>query len=311
MRRFERKDRRSTTSPWAAAGGTLAAGTVALLLLASTMASAGGVAAMSFPHASWAPSSDLEQTGCTRAAESNPSFSKINGVGHWQGYATAKTCPASLGPTGATSLAEAYGGLTVAVPLKLSSGAGGVNATWNLTVQAADAAVVTNAHCPASSYSYDYNLGYTWVNDSSTYRDCYAFAEVELFVSAYVYDATNGTEVASTNYWAGAYNISGQEVDTESGHVTYSNPSYWAYNYSSSYSYNASYGTNGSISGSYAPQFFINGTFVGSDKYQLVTTVEALAYCYLYGFHKAAAAAAFDGGPGRGDHLQLSTVTVW
>jgi len=240
----------------------------------------------------------------------NPTWAKSTGIGHWKGYVMAKGCPAAVGSS-SSSYAETEGALTIGVPLHLATGAGGVNATWNFKVQASDAATISSASCPVTTVTFNYNYNYTWLNGTTSYSDCIATASVSLESYSYVYDMTNGTYFAPSNYWSGVSNTSGWETYTDSYSYNYSNSTYWAYNTSGNYSLSYSYGPSGSISGTYTPTEFINGTFNSADKYQLVTEVYAYAYADVYGYHHAAAMAHFNGGPSSGDHLRLSKVKVW
>jgi hypothetical protein len=276
----------------------------------SAVAAAGVASPGLFRGAVWSPSDFKDLEGCATITGALPHWSKLTGDGKMAAAGAAATCSKARGGSAFESYVESEPELTVLSPVKIPSGVGGVNVTWDVVVAGSDAAAVTSAGpCPtAYSYSYHYNYGYTWYNYSYSDSYCAVQSELELYGDSYVINESSGGSIYSTNYWD-LYNESGLYNDSYSYSATYSNSSYWASNYSYHYAYNYSYGPSGSISGSYAPTWFINSTFAHGVKYKVETYLGALIYCVVEGYQgRASATLNAATGP---NHADLQHFSVW
>ncbi|MCI4367470.1 MAG: hypothetical protein L3K08_06940 [Thermoplasmata archaeon] len=296
---------------WRAAAAAGGAGMVVLILLSSSLASAGIAHPRSFPGATWTPNGSRYFSGCATSKMTNPSWSATSGIGRWAGTAFASTCGTARGGPSVFSYSSASGGYSVNAPVTLASGAGGVNVTWALKLSAWDTAgAAATAGCPSTTIASNTNYGYTWYNYTYTYADCYAIASVGAYAYAYLVDLTNGTYYFANTTWAGLSNISGIESYSFSDTYTYSNSSYWIYNgsYSSNSSY--SYGVRGSITGSYAPQALITGTFNASHTYVVYASVSASVYAEVAGYSSGHARAYYNAQT-NGHHESIKSIVVW
>jgi len=293
----------------AAAGGIGAVAIVAIMAL-SSVASAGISTPGVFKGAVWSPSNFIDVSGCAKAAGALPHWSKLTGDGKLASTASAATCSKARGGSTFSSYAETEPELTVKSPVKIPSGTGGVNVTWNIVVAGSDSAAVTSAGaCPvAYSYAYSINYGYTWFNYSYSDSYCSVESEIEMFGEAYVQNVTGGTQIYPNNYWD-LFNTSGAYYSNYTDKGSYSNSSYWASNYSYAYTSNYSYGPSGSISGTYNPTWFINSTFSHSAKYAVYTYIGAFVYVEVQGY-TGHGAASLNGATGP-NHVDLQHFAVW
>jgi hypothetical protein len=262
-----------------ALGGAGAFAVVTIMAL-SSVASAGVAHPAAFPGAYWSPFTYRDNSGCAQAHAFPAHWSAATGAGKSRGATSAKTCPAYRGGTSVGSYGDVGQTLNVWAPVTLSSGAGGVNVTWSLQITASESGAVTGpTSCPTTVSHYDYNYGYTWVNYTYTDGYCYMDAYFSVYGSAELYDMTTGTYYSSTNYWSGIYNETYSYNDTFGYMYNYSNSSYWSSNYSyGPTSSNYSYGAPASISTTVTPTWYINGTFVSTDSYQVFTYVDSYQY---------------------------------
>jgi len=296
---------------WTAAAGGVGAVAIVTIMALSSVASAGVASPNAFRGAVWSPNLYKDLSGCASARGALPHWSKLTGLGKSSSSVAAATCSKARGGSTFESYAEAGGEVEVQAPVKIPTGTGGVNVTWNIVAAATDSATVTSALvCPVQySYSAHINYGYTWYNYS--YSDAYCEVESEVYMYGYSYleNVSNGNEIGPSNYWVEPYNESGVYYYNDSDVGTYSNSSYWANNYSYTYTYNHTYGPSGSLSGTYTPTWFINGTFTHSSKYEVITYIETEAYVYVEGY-AGHGSASFNAATGP-NHLQLMPFSVW
>jgi hypothetical protein len=193
-------ERQGMRSRWAgaAAMGTLG---VAVLLVLMVPASASTAAPMTVVHlvrvsapyagASSSPSSSTYTSGCSASTVLTlPFWHARTGAGGFSGSAAARNC-APAGGDGSSS--ESF---TAYVPIPVLAGHDHIVATWSLDVSGGSSLALGHCSYPASA-------------GNSTFHDCYAEASSELYGSAYLYDATNGSYVGSpTTSWAGLLNQS-------------------------------------------------------------------------------------------------------
>lgn len=300
----------------AGAAASFGAIAVALVMMLSPMAQAGAVHPSGLKGASWYPSSSWDTSGCGTVKTTAPHFAPTTGNGKWAGDAKASTCPTYIGTTGLDSQASASGEINVVAPVHLPSGSGGINVTWSLAVSWAYSATVntTNPVCPGYSYNYSYYEYWipTWYNYTYTSSYCSADASVSLYGDAYLVDVTSGVTYNPSSYWYGISAGFDWYTDTYTDTFNYSNPSYWIDNGTSWSTYGYQHGSthaSGSFSSANSPTWYINGTFVKSDKYVLYTYIDGSASVYLDGLKHSAGMASVDGATGT-NHMDLVT-SVW
>jgi len=208
--------------------------------------------------------------GCSAIGKNTAkaSWSPVTGVGHLGEVASAKTCGKSLAGVGGNSNGYASGEFEIAVPIKIATtGAHSVAAAWTISLTDSQKMTVGGV-CPAVKLN-SLGAGYSYCDASS-----------EAYVSGYAYlvDVTNGTYFYSTTYWSGLFNYSSQYNDT------------YCYNFNCT-SYNYTYGTPSTFSGSASHTWYFNGTMVKSHHYVLIAYMYGGASAYLYGFPKSTASA--------------------
>ena len=298
------------TTPWAF-GATVAAVAAVAVLLAPSAGAFTITVGPPFLGSSWSPFGERLFSGCTSSAMSTPTWSAKTGVGHWAGRTYADSCPASRGGQNQTSEAFVYGGLTVTVPVHMVRGPGGANVTWSMDVGARASSVANlSQSCPVQRYTYSYNYGYTKVNYYYILSDCYALGYLQILSNSMLLDKTSGAYYYPSNYWSGIYNSSGASNYSVSYGVNYTNSSYWSYNYTYNYSANLTYGSPTLIQATFAPTAFINGTFSASDKYEIITDVQAEAGSIVLGYVGASASARVNMAT-LGHSLTLEPIQLW
>lgn len=284
----------------------------AAMVLASSVSSAAAAGRTApFAGAAWTPLLSKSVQGCAKGNAYLPKWSRASGDGGWKAKGAARSCSKSHGGTTFDSFSESIGEIEVGVPINLSTGAGGVNVTWNLTLSATTAeTVAANSTCPVQISTSDSNWGYTWQNVTSIVADCLAEAQIDVNAFAYVVDQKTGTTYDPSNYWSGELNVSGMAYYAYDYYTNYSNASDWKYNSTVSGAYSYHWGPSGTLSGSFAPTWFINGTFSAAHPYVAYTYVEATCYVLAMGFTYAKGSAALDADSG-GDHLDLLRLSIW
>jgi hypothetical protein len=161
---------------------------VALVLLVSPMAQAASAGAANttikapFAGATGYGSTSTSNAGCgVGKIVHQPTFSASTGLASFSIRAHATSCAGGYGDSGSASAGE-----TVTVPLSVVTGNDVIHATW--TVDASVGARLGSTSCTLSNASYSY---------------CYSETYAEMNGYAYLYDLTNGSYYASTNYWSG------------------------------------------------------------------------------------------------------------
>lgn len=255
------------------------------------------------------PSTDQELSGCGAASAPLPRFSIANDSGRMRSSAYSRICSRGNGPFG--SEGDAATTLTIEMPVRLATGPGGVNVSFRISAALADSgSVAPTARCAVVRQSDDYDFGYTWYNYSQMMSTCYALGSAQVEGTALLEDLSTGATYSPSNAWTGAYNVSGRENSSFSYRGNYSNASDWSLNASGSYSLNASYGSSGSVAGTWYPTWFINGSFRASDRYRLEVTLSTASMAESYGYRACSASASVDlWGSGRG--LALTGLTTW
>jgi hypothetical protein len=262
-----------------------------------------------FHGAHWSAFSTKDATGCSAGVTNKPHWSRLTGAGSLFVAGHSRTCS---GPSRVFGSSATIGSqLQVSVPEYFAIAHSGINVTWDISALLTTAGgVMKNTNCAPTRSNTNINLGYTWQNYTSISYACYGLGSVAISGSTFVDDLTTGVQMGSNNSWSGAANYSGVEIYSSASRYNYSNPSYWSYNSSSAFSLNHSYGARGSLSGQWYPTWFVNGTYVPTDRYLIVTSIEVTANSEAFGFLKSY-------GSGTGDLLNapervaLTSITAW
>ena len=294
--------------------GTPGLGLLAALALGSVVglvASPLAAASPTLATGGWSPGASVVLSGCATATARLPHWFPANATGQLRSVAASKICSVQRGGPSFGSFADAVTALTVAVPVALPSGPGGVNLSWRAVgLLGTSGTVTSSAPCPVHHAAANYDLGYTWFNYTETYASCDVAGSASFEGFAYLVDRTNGTVFAATNGWSGAFNISGAQNTSFRYAQTYSNRSYWSSNASYNYSFVYGFGAAGSIAVSGSPTWFINGSFLATHQYDAVSVFTADAQAASSGYPQCRAAAlSVFAGPGRGIHL--TGAAVW
>jgi hypothetical protein len=251
--------------------------------------------------------------GCASERTRNPTFNLTSGVGHWQATAHATTCPQSRGGRSTTSEAQLSTVLLVTLPVRIRSQSTGVEVAWSLVLNVTTSALTKAPafQCPQTYYNYSYFDAF--YNYTYLYRyvgaDCSLESSVGFTGSSDLEDVTTGSTFFGSA-WAGVSNTSGLTVDYYRYTTNYSgNRSFWSSNSTVSASYNASWGPSTSLVLSEAPAWWINGTYVPTDRYVVQTEVDVAVMTEVVGYPKASASATVDA-RSAGDHLDLTLVRV-
>jgi hypothetical protein len=277
----------------------------------SSAAASGAASPGIFKGAVWAPYLEKVVNGCASVTSADPHWTKLTGAGKWQATTAAAVCSKARGGNTFESYSTAESELEVLSPIKLPSGTGGVNVTWNLVAAGSNSAgVVGTLKCPYTYYNYSYNYGYTWYNFSEVISECFAEGLMEVFGSAWVNDLTTNTQSNPTNYWTGVVNVSGVYNETIAYKANYSNSSYWASNYSYSYISNYSFAPSNSFATSWTPTWFVNGTFLHSNRYTVESYIEVIIASDAYGYVNSHATSKVNMATG-GNHIDLLPYHVW
>ena len=191
-------------------------------------------------------------------------WSPVTGIGHFADAGAAKSCAKSLAGIGGSSSGSGNGQFDVAVPVHIgTTGAHSVASTWSFKWTTSESLTV-KGKCPAVKMS---STGYG-------YQYCSAYASAYLSGYSYLVDTTNGSYIYSTSYWSGVSNYSDTYNDT------------YCYNFNCT-SYNNTFGTPGSSSGSTTFTWWFNGTMVKSHHYALVAYIYGAGYAGVSGYPNA------------------------
>ncbi|MCI4367811.1 MAG: hypothetical protein L3K08_08665, partial [Thermoplasmata archaeon] len=113
-----------------------------------------------------------------------------------------------------------------------------------------------------------------------------------------------------SNYWYEPYNVSGIVTENYSTRQTWSNASYWSYNSTAKGNVTYSYGSSGNLTGTYTPQWFVNGTFSASDQYIVTTYVDIICDVNVNGFGSGKASASIHAEKAL-RHWDLMPFSIW
>ena len=294
-RRGEGDTPRSMTARGSPAPAVVLAVLASLLFLTSSAVAAPLTAA--FPGAKSLPTLNYRSFGCAQTHEHGARWSAYTGNGSLRGSTVARTCPTFKGGAAAPSYGEVSEELALTVPVHLTTGAGGVNVSWDLRIFGNESAtfLTPTTTCPPSgSYSYG--------GRTVSFYSCVAEAFVNIGAYAELEDVTNASYFVASNSWSG--------ISSESGVLNYTTLN-WSNPFAST-TFNGSVGTPARFSGHYAPQFFINGTFVGSDTYELLIYLYTDQISEVQGYTGGSAVAHTQIDlAGTAGHADLRPIATW
>jgi hypothetical protein len=194
--------------------GTAAIGTLAFVALVVVLLPASAMGApMSIYHTiritapytgtTVTPSMSVSTYGCGGAAiVTAPSFHARTGHGGFSGTAAGGSCAPS-GGSGST-----YESFSAAIPLLVNPGHDTIVAKWTIHASGGTSAKFGKCSIPAQS-------------NTSGFSECYVYASSSLSGYAYIYDATNGSYIASpTTTWAGLSNSTSDYLYCYGGNCT-------------------------------------------------------------------------------------------
>jgi hypothetical protein len=263
-----------------------------LLLTPSALASPTSITLTApYPHAAISNSNSATTTSCGTVQAHHAHWSSITGLGHFAYLTRAKHCAISSPLVATGSTAYGYSESTLSVPLKTLQGAARASSVlvqWNLTANGTSSYAIKSA-CPSVA------LNPVTGNGSQV---CDAGSYTFLDAGAYLYDATNGTFLGSTNVWNGNFTESYEYNDTYCAYFSCAN---YASGYNST--------TPTAITGTLALSFWINTTLDHFHQYDLVTYVEGGAYSYVDGYAKVSATAFLDLAT-LGNHDDLTKIVI-
>jgi hypothetical protein len=264
-----------------------------------------------FRGAAWNPVLDKAVGGCARGSALVPHWSRVTGNGTWRATGNARTCPRSQGGATSVSYADAEGELTVQAPVYVPAGRGGVNISWNIDIWAVTAGRINgSSYCPTQTTISSVNYGFSWFNTTYTQAYCAAMSEIFMVGAASVIDRTTGVVYYPSNYWYEPYNVSGIVTENYSTRQNWSNASYWVYNSTVKGNVTYSYGSTGNLTGTYRPQWFVNGTFSASDRYLVSTYVDIICDVNVNGFGSGKASASIHAEKAP-RHWDLMPFSIW
>ena len=262
---------------------------VTVCMLVSTFETSGAVAA--FRGSTWSATVTTElgftnKNHCGHESAPRQSWSGSSGIARLRGSTFATDCATRYGSGLVPGQAKIVQTVNVSVPVSLLTGKGGVNVSWSIRVSgnASDAinGSLNPVHCPPIYQRWNTNLGYTWVNVTRESYICGAITSIGVLGSALIVDKTTNRTFFPSKAWGGLIAGSGRINETGKSVTNYSNSSYWKRNSTATAYLNRSWGTYGSITGSYKPEWFINGTFNASDSYILVVSISIFQTSFYF-----------------------------
>jgi hypothetical protein len=303
--------RSETRARFVGAAGTLGTVAVVALMVLSGSVAAAAVSPAVFRGAIHQPALYKSVTGCGANSGKLPSWSHYTGVGKMKGSTSARTCSKASGISSFGSNSYVFSQIWIQAPVRLPTGNGGINITWDIAEKAITSGGITGtAVCPTTTTVSDVDLGFTWYNYTSVYAYCAAIGAFQIAGYAYLYDSTSGTWYYASNWWNTIYNTSGQYNYSWASVYTYSNASYWGYNFTSFGNYSNNFGASNTLSGTFVPTWFVNGTFNHSHRYVVYTYLDLFANSYVYSYPSGHATASVDMSSG-GDHADLLPFSIW
>lgn len=281
--------------------------------LLSTSGSGMGTRVAGFPGSQFTPTDWKSFQGCGKLDAPTPTWSGSTGISRMDISATSKRCGSNRGGLAAFSSASSDMQNSLAIPVRLPSGSGGINVTWNLSLLGGTKAryLGSGASCPWSTSRQTY-YNRAWGVYTLTYNTslCYSEAYTSVYAGAVLEDLTQGIWYYPSNYWNGLYNQSGVYNQTTIVTWNYSSPAHYSSNHTSSYGSNYSIGPTASMTGAYSVTMFINGTFTRSDKFEVLTFVNITAATSEGGFTNGLALAYVDLGSGPYS-ARLEPFSIW
>jgi hypothetical protein len=271
--------------------GTAAVGSLAFVALVVVLLPVSAMGAPTIYHtivisapftgATSTPSMSLSTSGCgTATMVTAPFFHSGTGRGGFSGTAAASGCLSGLGSSG-----DASQTISVVVPFSAMSGHNRIVEKWSLAVSGGTTFHLGKCAMPA-------------MNNSSSYSYCDVYSSSYLYGYSYLYDATNGSYIASPLVsWAGLSN----------------GTTFYQYCYAGNCSTYSS-GAPGSFSftGALSWTFVANG-LVSTHTYELATSFYGGEYASVsaYGatLHHTHASAWLNAGT-FGNGLTLNSITV-
>lgn len=274
--------------------------TVLVVLLTSPLAASQGVAPYA-GHAvrTWSPTWSTSTSACGKARATLPRFSIATLKGDWAADASTSSCTKSHGGFGTEGIGQAQAGLTAELPISIPVGTGGVNVTWSTNLSWGVIASLPNLNsCLTTktvSKSYESWIA-SWYNSTSVSTSCSASVYVSLSASVFVEDLTTASSYYPSNSWAGLYEFFDYQNYSYHSVGNYSNASYWKYNSTSWYSDGGFSGLTGTgvIAPANSPTWFVNGTFVKNNRYELEASIVGEAGVSLAGLKGSSVRAYLD-----------------
>jgi hypothetical protein len=230
--------------------------------------------------------------GCSRLVTHTTTWSNQTGNGSLRGATYARSCPASRGGANNSSIAYQELQISAGIPLRLPSGKGGVNLTLDLRAFGNQGANVSAPKCPGIYDAYYHAFSY----------DCIAQASIGMEAWDYLVDLKNFSTTFASNEWPGVSNNTTNENVTSLVNTSTSS------NLSTT---NATLGGPGTIRGHYVLQFFINGTFVATHKYELVVIFYVFEQSAIIGYPRLATAHTSVDLGGPAGHLDILPLSIW
>jgi len=296
-----------------------------IVITVSTLPHAGALSVMTptgglFPGATWTENTtkyiqSFPNSKCGQAHVGAHNWSPWNGIGRLGSSSFATDCSARSGTILHDGAAEVVEALTVESPLRMSSGAGGLNVSWDLNLSEAYGFAINGSvapvRCPGVYENTSTNVSSGWINTTDEIYDCGAITGVGLDASAYVLDLTTNQTIRASRGAPWAFDQSaGVWNFTDKFTKTYSNPHFWSKNSTTTVYINESLGAPGSFKGQLTPEWFINGTFSSKDKYEVIVTLSGGVSVYYYSYSPGYASARLNMSAG-GLNARLLPFTEW
>lgn len=284
----------------------LAAAAVVVALVAIAPGTLGTASTSLFPGISWSRHQYTSGAGCAGGHSFGISLAPKTGDGRLNASAAAFACTAPRGGRNVTSTATADSELDLAVPVTLATGVGGVNVTLNLSAGVSAIASLTgsNFYCPTTVTYYHYPPPWnytTWVKSG----DCFVGASVEVIAWAHPEELTTGTYYGSPTFFD---SLTTDFIEN----YTYLYPAGAAYN--NSYAINGTFTntTGPSLAGPAPATFYLNGSFLRADRYEVWVSISADATAEFRGFPTGAVVARARAALGGTHyHADLQPIVIW
>ena len=272
-----------------------------------------------FPRATWTANTTkwvqaYPHSTCGRPHVGRDVWSPWSGIGYLKAGAFAADCILKAGAVLHAGAAQVTQGLTVVTPLALPTGPGGVNVSWDLNVSYNVSFLVNGSispvKCPGIVDNWSTNLSNTWINSTEETYNCGALSGLDLNAFAYLIDLTTNRTFGPSHLSPWAHDVSAGVFNyTDKNITTYSNPHFWQRNSSAVVYINESGGPSVSGIMNLTPRWFINGSFLAGDKYELVTWIRAGVTGFYDSYASGYASARLDMASGISNSRLLPIVT--